>query len=374
MAQVWLWVVEASELKDSAWSCVPRQLPSGVQWGTCAWFDSERDLVKALVASVAGMHQRPDGGRHLLVISTHGKERTGTRLAITEQAHVSLDQHVDLFAIRPKGLVILISACWGGYPSVIRAVRAGNAKEHALVIAPLVKIHPDDINAVQHAVLEAMTAPGPYDDVIERLVVAYDEELQEKHAEPVLRVVRRDGSMLPAEGDAGLADRMEETACYRVVALQRLPQPNTEPPAFAVVQEPRRGTYWRVPVTAIADAATEDTVHALHGDVVVLRGKRLRYSEVDALGELVDVVRMARPTEIKVLPMQEHRYAHSTERTTAMPADQARVIKETSLKRCKRCNWASLTFESESRGGKTRHGIEGLCHRPRCPEHDKWLK
>lgn len=366
-----VWIIEEQELRGTKLSCVPRSLPSGASQGSCAWFNSQESLVQAVHAAFTQMLRAEDGARHILVLSAHGKEMTGTHIEVSKNTHIRLDAHADLFAIRPRGLVTLVSACWSGYPSVLQALRAGEGTEATLIVASLVNIHPDDINAVQADVIAAMVREEQYDEVIERIVVGHDAKLRQKHAEPVLRIVRRDGTMVPAAGEAGLAAPMEDLASYRVVALHRLPAPNGEPPGNAILQAPD-GTYWRAAVPTICDADSDAEVYALQGRVITLRGKRLKYDDGVGLGELVEIVTMTDPPKVKARPMPTPPYSHSAEQTVAKTVKEARQVGARSLKRCKRCNWASFSFKSVKQNGTLRHNIQAICHRDSCDEHGKW--
>lgn len=112
-----VWTIEEAELRDTATTCVPSGLPPGARLGSVVWFDSKRELLDAVGQTFSEMLRRPDEERHLLVISAHGKQRTGTYIEVSREVHGRRDEHAPFFAIRPASVVTIVAACWGGYPS-----------------------------------------------------------------------------------------------------------------------------------------------------------------------------------------------------------------------------------------------------------------
>jgi hypothetical protein len=368
---VHLHIVEEADLRGTKLSCVPATTPVGVVRASTNFFSSAPQLVRAVMdAFTAMLCVDDDEVRHVLVISSHGEPMTGTLLEVAGGVQVALDEHANVFEIRPKGLVVLVSACWGGYPSVLRAVRANEITPPPLVVAPVVPIHARHVNELQQAMVDVIVREADMDGAIERVVRERDAMLTDAYGEHVFRIVRRDGTMIPPAGDGGLAAEMQRAAAYRVLAVQRDPNAGQEPPGIAIVQG-QDGRYWRVNVSAISDAADEDSVYDLVGRALRFRAKALKYNGALKLGELVDVANVE-PLDKHPLPPAPPPFDHATERCVAKSVADARVIAPDSLKRCKRCNWTSTWFQSVVREGRTHHDIRAVCHRDACPEHARW--
>ncbi len=368
---VHVWIVEAKELHKTDFTCVPRTLPPGAEMGSYAWFDSKYSFLMVVRAALREMPRADDRARNLLVISAHGREKSGTYLKMAKDVAMSPHEAGDTFSIRPPALMVLVSACWGGYPSVIEMLRGRGDSEHSLIVAPVVSVEAPDINAVQAEIISAMVQEDDVDNAVEDVVRRHDKRLRPKYAEAVLRVIRRDGTMNPSEGEGGLAAVMEQPASYRVVALQKLASQGYEPPGIAILQAPDK-TFWRISTASIFGAVATQNYYDMLGKVVTLRAKNARYSEEVELGEFVDAVALSNPAKAKAPPVLPAPYAHCGERTYTKKVAEARPIDEHSLRRCKRCNWASYRFVSVKRNGITKHQVDAICHRDQCDEHGKW--
>jgi hypothetical protein len=296
---------------------------------------------------------------------------TGTLLEVAQGVQVALDEHARVFEIRPKGFVVLVSACWGGYPSVLRALQSGEHTERPLVVAPLVRVNALHANALQAEILDAMRGEVDLDAAVERVALARDTALAPSYGESAFRVVRRNGEMVPAQGEAGLAAEMERPATYRVLAVEWVPTAPREPPGIAIVQG-QDGRYWRVNVPALSNAATDDAVYELVGKNFRFRAKALRYNFDLKLGELVEVTDVE-SRDRHPLPPNPPPYGHAGQHSVAKTEANARPIPSESLERCKRCNWSSIRFASVQRGGVEEHDVLAVCHRDECPEHANWL-
>jgi hypothetical protein len=375
MRTVHMHIVEEADLRGTRLSCVPRDaLPAGAAIATQTFFATEEQLVQSVMQAFKAMLTSEAGVRHLLVLSAHGGPGTGTLIEVAPGTLVRLDKHAGLFEIRPPGLVTFASACWGGYPSVIQALRAGDRSESPFIVAPVVPVHPDDANELQRRLVDAMTAEerdDHLDALLEAKTAAFDKERTPDYAEAVFRFVRRNGEMVPGQGDAGLAQPMQPRATYLVVSVQRLPSAGAEAPGIAIVQA-QDGRYWRVATSILSEAEDDAGVYALVGKGFTFRAKIHRYAGAESFGDMTDVSEVKVADRVPGILRLAPPYPHAAERTTVKALTAALKIAATSVRKCRRCNWASLSIKSENRGGNTRHVVEAVCHRNECGEHARW--
>lgn len=142
-------------------------------------------------------------------------------------------------------------------------------------------------------------------------------------------------------------------------------------PGIAIVQA-QDGRYWRVATSLLSDAEDDAGVYALVGRAFTLRARIHRYAGADSFGELADISQVEPAARVPGILRLAPPYPHASEQTTTKLLAEARRIPPTSVKKCRRCNWASLSMKSEKRNGNTRHLVEAVCHRDDCGEHEKW--
>jgi hypothetical protein len=377
MRTVHLHIVEEASLQGTRLSCVPKKnaVPAGAVIATQNFFSTEDQLVGGVMRAFEAMLKAEGDLRHLLVLSAHGEPMTGTLVEVSPDVVVGLEKHGDFFKMRPAGLVVFASTCWGGYPSVLQALRTGDDTQKPFIVAPVVPIDARDANELQRRLVDAMITENlddRLDALLERTTTTFDQERAANYAEAVFRFVRRNGEMVPEQGEAGLAAPMERQTTYFVVAVQRDPDAKGEPPGYAMVQASHNGRYWRVPVPSLSEVDDDAGVYALVGRAFTFRAKILRYAGAESFGELVDVADVKALDKPPGIMRLAPPYPHAYETTTIKPPGEARTIPESSLKKCRRCNWASLSIKSEKHGEDTRHLVQAACHRGECPEHAKW--
>jgi hypothetical protein len=137
-------------------------------------------FVKGLREAITALHQLDDAIPKALIISTHGKALTGTRLD-TVTGSVDLWEYKDYFGVLPNNLVVYVNACWGGYPSPAAAIQSGTRVPP--VVGPMVNIYPQLADAFQSALLDLLDAGMPSDRALYRLVRHYNSDamLRDEH-------------------------------------------------------------------------------------------------------------------------------------------------------------------------------------------------
>jgi hypothetical protein len=162
---------------------------------------------------------------------------------------------------------------------------------------------------------------------------------------------------------------MRESMAYRIVAIQRQASNRAPEPDVAILLSSQDGVYWRVPLAVIKET-TGDNAYNLIGQSLRLRGKPLRYVAPYKFGDLIDICDItSEPKPPRFFKNYHPPYSHATEPSTIKAEGVALKIPLSSLDKCKRCNWASITIQNILQGKKATQKIEVTCHRDACPEH-----
>lgn len=370
--KVRLHVIEEMSLPGTAYSAIP---PSGRfisgQMHTAKFHDA-RSLERCVFDAIGRMHQPvpgtawsvianveadADAPRHLLVISSHGRERTGTELSAKSEsinAHL-IDQR--LFQIRPENLVVFLSACWGAYPSFVQAARSGDWRVPT-VIGAIVPIHPRDANMLQKQIVRVLCETGHSEAALMCLVRKTNRRLRGRYPADPFRIVLRSGKSYPREGSAGLAAPILRVREFMVVALQNW---SAGQPTCAVLLG-ADGRYRFTSVNILpASAAT--------GYCFSATAKSLWFDEMRGIGALCDV---GTPSATSASPRFFEAYKPPFPHAQAVPAatGPGRMMPLDALPTCKRCNWARMSCQRQKRNGATDFKWALQCtYDGHCPKH-----
>jgi hypothetical protein len=142
-------------------------------------------------------------------------------------------------------------------------------------------------------------------------------------------------------------------------------------PGIAIVLA-QDGRYWRIPTSILSKAEDEAGVYALVGKAFTFRAKIHRYAGADSFGDLTDVSEVTVAARVPGFLRLAPPYPHAVDATTTRPLSETLKIPATSVRKCRRCNWASLSIRSTKHGKTTRHVVDAVCHRTECAEHAKW--
>lgn len=368
---VFLHIVEEVTLRNTKHSCVPSARAFPQERMAAAFFETEAEFETAMREAFERMHRATEKPalRHLLIISAHGKQGTGTHVRLERRREAfDLRRHAAMFEMRPREIVVFISACWGAYPSIVQAVRSGVASPKPITIGPIVNIHPKHANLLQRRIVKTMCEERDIEGALAAVTQEESAALFERHGEAVWRIIKRDGTSIPPQGKAGLAVPMRAKMSYRIVALQRLQGSRHIDPDVAVLLS-ADGKYWRAPITPF-EQWSDGTAYNLIGKSFLLRAKELCYQESAGIGDLVDFGLVSlQPHPPRFFRAYRPPYDYSVLPSTTKYRGTERPLSVTALPVCKRCNWSTMHIRGTSRDGLKTYFVDGLCHRDTCPQH-----
>ncbi|WP_186095807.1 hypothetical protein [Burkholderia gladioli] len=126
-----------------------------------------------LCDAIVALHRIDEATPKLLVISTHGKELTGTHL-LAGLEPIDLATYGQYFGVLPKNLIVYLSACWGGYSSPASAIQSGTCPP--IVVGPLVHIGKTIADTFQAALLDLLEAGVPSASDLECLIARFNDD------------------------------------------------------------------------------------------------------------------------------------------------------------------------------------------------------
>ena len=176
--------------------------PKAQQYAGCIETFRDQATFRAARAAVeAGIRAAPNDC-HMVVICTHGCEDTGTWLDMgDDDAYPVLD---NLFANVADGTLIYMAVCWGGYAAVLTRVQ-GSGATRPIVVGALAPLTADEGNQLQDALLDVLVQHGLDEARLETAVALFNAALQTEYGQPTARIAKRDGTLVPAAGAAGVA-------------------------------------------------------------------------------------------------------------------------------------------------------------------------
>lgn len=136
-------------------------------------FTDLRTLEDALAKAFEAIAQTSSQTSHLLILSAHGVERTGTALSV---GHMQIDPWMaaHCFKALPENVIVFLSACWGAYPGPVGAIRR-YPKNQPVIVGPVVQINKSQNEKLLRSLVEAIeTADGPVDDAVWRVAQDYN--------------------------------------------------------------------------------------------------------------------------------------------------------------------------------------------------------
>jgi hypothetical protein len=188
-------------------------------------FEYEHEFGRALMRAVEALHAKElDAAPKLLVISAHGKPRTGTDLEAAGDGQINLWEFRDYFSVLPPNMVIYVSACFGGYPAV---AHIQSDKRHTpFIVGPLVDIEIQDANAFQEALLDLMDNGSISRSGLYRLVRRFNKARHRAHRygrrEWLFGMYDTHGFFFPRRSiGAQLAAPVEPKTLFRIVEVVR---------------------------------------------------------------------------------------------------------------------------------------------------------
>jgi len=165
--------------------------------------------------------QKPQDQIHLLIISAHGKPRTGTELCISGEKSFDLTQYSDYFKIFPDNMFVYISACWGAYPLIIEAIRS-KSDNPPILIGPLIPIDQSQNIQIQNSIIDCLCCG---DCNYEKSLIQVVESLNKSkylsyYDQLAVRIVTKNGNMIPGSEAVSLSAKVEERKKYLIVSIQ----------------------------------------------------------------------------------------------------------------------------------------------------------
>jgi hypothetical protein len=323
-------------------------------------FEDQRTFERGVLEAFTHMHRadvppdatldRPDGAspaglsKHLLVISSHGRERTGTVLTSREGEGVGgLERTIDghlidqrLFAIRPRNLVVLLSACWGAYPAFVAAAGAGDFRPPTIVGA-IVAVRASDANRLQKDIVSQLCRAGHSEAALLCLVRATNKRLFAHYKTNAFRIVLRSRRSYPREGQALLAAPLLKTRKFMVVAMQR----------NCATLLGADGKYWLTAAHLLQPPVEVGSCHELVAKVA--------WQDASfGIGLLCDVTGVtACPRPPGFFRAYKPPFAHCS--TASSPSNTLRQMPVEALSTCKRCDWARMANKRTRQGEVTTH-------------------
>lgn len=377
---VHLHVVEEQSLCGTEFSCIPEPNRFVAKQIHVAHFCDERSFESHVFDAFRRMHTlggasaaslqvdgdalKDEGLRHVLVISGHGKEKTGTAIDLPTPKR-SLNMHlvdVRLFEIRPQSLVVFLSACWGAYPGLADAFRHGDHSPRPTVVGPLVPVHPRHANELQKAIVQQLCNRGYDEAALACLVRQANRELRARYRCAPFRIILRSGAMCPSQGKGGLASRLILRS-HLVVAIHRALNPSGVEYAVLLGAD---GYYWIAPFHQVAPAKRV-------GDKVVIAAKNHWCDGLHRLGGITDIEGVQMDTRPpRFFAAYRPPFPHCWD--DPVPRSGPRTMPLPALGTCKRCNWARLQNQRirAAETGVVQHAWSLLCFRDSCPLHTKF--
>src|SRR5208337_884996 len=101
---------------------------------TLEYFSDESEFETKINNIIDKMLKTNTDHMHLLIISVHGEQNTGTNLSLTNGKSINLRLYQKIFKKLPEKLFVYISACWGAYPSQIRIFYQKNTDTKGVII------------------------------------------------------------------------------------------------------------------------------------------------------------------------------------------------------------------------------------------------
>jgi hypothetical protein len=314
-----------------------------------------RGFVKLMKAAAA--IEAPDY-RHLLIISAHGKPRTGTDLALEDGTGLDLFRVRDLFQVLPCRFTIYVSVCWGGYIRVRQALSA--ATPRPIFIGPLVNIGGDHSLALQDQLVDRLLAGDDALDLARNAVSEFNRRHEDSYGRPVFCAELPDGEQVPESIEPGLAAPLENRRSYLVVASQRL-RPGDPEPRKVVLWDGQ--SYWQAWAAQLGQPVS---AQELVGRVFKFRA-RVHVPPVQPMNigklEIDDRVHLGHPNSLP----HTHRYAHMSEPGRPEPRPVS-VEGAAVTAGCRSCSWAVLEWPLWQVGrGTPVQGVRGSCCRTELP-------
>lgn len=367
-SEVALHVVEESSLSGTKYSAVPRPKAFRKNGAHVYNFATTSELERALFNCMATIliddaASKPtseiwtplrltsphSGRRHLLVLSAHGVDRTGTALRLQDS---NLSAHLipmGLLQVRPANLVVFLSACWGAFPAYVDYVRIGGYHPPT-VLGAIVAVHPRHANELQKRIVQSLCQHGHDEARLALLVRDANRALRDRYPVGPFRIVLRNGRRYPKR--AGLAATELRTRKFLIVAVQ----PN------AVVLLGGDGKYWLASPSVFPSAN--------FGRVVYLRARVNWSDEGRRLGALCEI-RELRPLDRIPGMFASYRPPLPHCALSAPIRTSPRELALGAIDICRRCNWAQLQNKRQVKNGVHSHSWRVFCHYPKyCPVYD----
>jgi len=133
----------------------------------------ESDFGSAMERAIRAIFSLPDERPKALILSAHGIPLTGTNLEASSGKEINLWHYSNHFTALPANLVVYVSACFGGYPSM-GAIQRGYHTPY--VVGPLVDIRFEHANEFQLALLDLMEDSGASRRTLYRLIRRFNSD------------------------------------------------------------------------------------------------------------------------------------------------------------------------------------------------------
>lgn len=170
---------------------------------TTAFFSNEGEFRKACSKIDEAIANKPDDV-HMIVISTHGTEGTGTwfDMGTKNKPFPVLEK---LFAPLPARTLIFLSVCWGGYTANVSRLQACGGSGRPAIVGALVSLFNTEADQLQDAVLDTLLKHGVDDARLVDVVGAFNASLRADYDQDPARIATTTGELIPKAGTAGIA-------------------------------------------------------------------------------------------------------------------------------------------------------------------------
>jgi len=313
----------------------------------------------------------PEERIHLLIISAHGVPYTGTNLEVSSGKSIDLSLYKEYFRVLPKDLVIYVSACWGGYPSVIQGI-CGNADNPPILIAPLIPIEQHQNIKIQNSIIDCLLNHSDYEEQLIQTIKRLNEKLKKSYYEqPIVRIVTKNGEQIPGLEAAFLAAKIEEYKKYLVVALQDIfPGCPNDFLQFILYDGASLWMILKYELSSFNDIFEIEDPYLAIGRAIELKGKILSEPSSLNIGQLTDIIKVRKIPDKKIPDRLKYEvpYPHCKEK----PDSERIHVTMGFIHRgspCLVCNWAIFDDESGV-DEKDDLKIKVSCRRSNCEAHN----
>jgi hypothetical protein len=298
----------------------------------------------------------------MLIISAHGIPLTGTSLETSDGKSINFAANdiQDFFDVLPSNLIIWVSACFGGYPSVIRCLQRSSLGP--MVAGPLVPIIPKHAIEYQNLLIDLIGKHGIDERPLATATSQFNNKYHHEYFEYPIRFVGATGTTIIPEIELleyAPSTSVEREDSFLLIAMQGIKYGD---PIHVVLQN--NSGYWLSSSAAFSDCGN---LWDFLGHKISFRYQVLSQPEDGSIGKLNPVGKLKKhPSR---LDGYSYKYSHCTERPPKLSNKPITVPSKGDNAACIACNWARLT---PIRSSTMSLGVE--CYRETCPEHEAVTK